>query len=89
VAIAAVAAGVILGKTETASQTASPLSASNPSVGASLSRIAARRTSGRIPSSTRSSTGLGPIAVSLVGMSLASRKARRLYSKCSTKSLYL
>jgi hypothetical protein len=59
VAIAAVAAGVMLGKTETASQTASPLSASNPKAGASPSRIAARRTSGRMPSSTRSRTGFG------------------------------
>jgi hypothetical protein len=59
VAIAAVAAGVMLGKTETASQTASPLSASKPKAGASPSRMAACSTSGRIPSSTSKSTGFG------------------------------
>jgi hypothetical protein len=59
VTIAAVAAGVMLGKTELASQTASPLSASAPRVGASPSRMAARRTSGRIPSRTSNRTGFG------------------------------
>src|SRR5215210_6835992 len=59
VAIAAVAAGVMLGKTETASQTASPLCARTPRFGASPSRMAALSTSGRIPSSTRSRADLG------------------------------
>src|SRR5215216_2726974 len=59
VAIAAVAAGVMLGKTETASHTASPLSAMAPRCGASPSRMAARSTSGLMPSSTRSRAGLG------------------------------
>src|SRR5829696_4415978 len=47
VAIAAVAAGVMLGKTETASQTASPLSARTPRFGASPSRMAGLRQAGR------------------------------------------
>src|SRR5918911_5755456 len=59
VAIAAVAAGVMLGKTETASQTASPRSAIAARCGASPSRMAARSTSGLMPSSTRSRAGLG------------------------------
>src|SRR5215213_8762783 len=59
VAIAAVAAGVMLGKTETASQTASPLWARAARCGAPPSRMAARSTSGLMPSSTRSRTGLG------------------------------
>jgi hypothetical protein len=59
VTIAAVAAGVMLGKTETAFQTTSPISASAPKVGASPSLMAARMTSARMPSSTSSRTGFG------------------------------
>jgi hypothetical protein len=66
VAIAAVAAGVMLGKTETASQTASPLCATAPRFGASPSRIAACSTSGLIPSSTKSRAGLGILFSTLV-----------------------
>src|SRR5215210_3349629 len=70
VAIAAVAAGVMLGKTETASQTASPLCARAPKCGASPSRMAACSTSGLIPSSTKSRTGLGPLFSALVKAAL-------------------
>src|SRR5215212_2503440 len=70
VAIAAVAAGVMLGNTETASQTASPLCARAPKCGASPSRMAACSTSGLIPSSTKSRTGLGPLFSTLVKAAL-------------------
>src|SRR5215218_4918857 len=66
VAMAAVAAGVMLGKTETAFQTASPLSAMAPKCGASPSRIAARSTSGLMPSSTRSRAGFGGLLFSVL-----------------------
>ena len=66
VAMAAVAAGVMLGKTETAFQTDSPLSAMAPKCGASPTRIAARSTSGLMPSSTRSSAGFGGLLFSVL-----------------------
>ena len=66
VAIAAVAAGVMLGKTETASHTASPLSAMAPRCGASPSRMAARSTSGLMPSRTRSRAGFGVLFSAIV-----------------------
>ena len=52
--------------TETASQTASPLSARIPRFGASPSRMAARSTSGLMPSSTKSRAGLGALYGALV-----------------------